>query len=51
MAVITQSNQKHPRCNKGRPRTKIGHAEKDVKSNGQPMPPGFESFGHNELTA
>ena len=29
-------------------------AEKDVKSNGRPMPPGFdrlESFGHDELTA
>ena len=28
--------------------------EKDVKSNGRPMPPGFdrfESFGHDELTA
>ena len=36
------------------PRTKIGFAEKDVKSNGRPMPPGFdrfESFGHDELTA
>ena len=36
------------------PRTKTGLAEKDVKSNGQPMPPGFhrfESFGHDELTA
>ena len=48
------SNQKHPRCKKGRPRTKTGLAEKDVKSNGRPMPPGFdrlESFGHDELTA
>ena len=37
-----------------RPRTKMGLVEKDVKSNGQPMPPGFdrfESFGHDELTA
>ena len=37
-----------------RPRTKIGLAEKDVKLNGRPMPPGFdrfESFGHDELTA
>ena len=33
---------------------KTGLAEKDVKSNGQPMPPGsdrFKSFGHDELTA
>ena len=48
------SNQKHPRCKKGWPRTKIGLAEKDVKSNGRSMPPGFdrlESFGHDELTA
>ena len=47
------SNQKHPRCKKGA-RTKTGLAEKDVKSNGRPMPPGFdrlESFGHDELTA
>ena len=32
----------------------IGLAENDVKSNGRPMPPGFdrfESFGHNDLTA
>ena len=39
---------------KGRPRTKIGLAEKDVKSNGWPMPPGFdrfESFGHDKLIA
>ena len=38
----------------GWPRTKTGLAEKDVKSNGRPMPPGFdrlESFGHDELTA
>ena len=36
------------------PRTKTGLAEKDVKSNGQPRPPGFyrfESFGHDNLTA
>ena len=49
-----KSNQKHPRYKKGRPRTKTGLAEKDVKSNGRPMPPGFdklESFGHNEFTA
>ena len=47
------SNQKHPKCKKGRPRTKTGLAEKDVKSNERPMPPGFdkfESFGHDELT-
>ena len=39
---------------KERPRTKTGFAEKDVISKGQPMPPGFdgfESFGHDELTA
>ena len=37
---------------KGQPRTKTGLAEKDVKSNGQPMPPGydrFESFGHDDV--
>ena len=45
-----KSNQKHPRGKKGQPRTKTGLAEKDVKSNGQPMPPRFESFGHDELT-
>ena len=48
------SNQKHPRCKKGWPRTKTGLAEKDVKSNGRPMSFGFdrlESFGHDELTA
>ena len=36
------------------PRTKTGLAEKDVKSNEWPMPPGFdrfENFGHDELTA
>ena len=36
------------------PRTKTGLAEKDVKSNGRPRPPGFdrfESFGHEDLTA
>ena len=35
------------------PRTKTGLAEKDVKSNGRPMPPGcdrLESFGHDKLT-
>ena len=26
------------------PRTKTGFAEKDVKSNGRPMPPGFDTF-------
>ena len=39
---------------KGQPRTKTGLAEKDTKSNGQPIPPGFdrlESFGHDKLTA
>ena len=38
---------------KEQPRTKTGLAEKDVKSNGRPMLPGFdrfESFGHDELT-
>ena len=38
---------------KEQPRTKIGLAEKDVKSNGQPMPPSFDRFescGHDELT-
>ena len=36
------------------PSTKTGLAEKDLKSNGWPMPPGFdrfESLGHDELTA
>ena len=45
------SNQEHPRCKKGRPRTKTGLAEKDVKSNRRSMPPGYdrlESFGHDE---
>ena len=35
-------------------KNQTGLDEKDVKSNGQPMPPGFdrlESFGHDELTA
>ena len=53
LAMYFISNQKHPRCKKGQPRTKTGLAEKDVKSNGRPMPPGFdrlESFGHDELT-
>ena len=43
-----------PDVKNGWPRTKIGLAEKDVKSNGWPMPPDFdrlESFGHDELTA
>ena len=34
------------------PRTKTGIAEKDVKSNGWPMPPSFdrfESFGHDVI--
>ena len=51
---IPISNQKHPRCKKGQPRTKTDLPKKDVKSNGRPMPPNFdrrESFGHNELTA
>ena len=30
-----------PGVKKGRPRTKTGLAEKDVKSNGQLMPPGL----------
>ena len=54
-----KSNQKNlikntPGVKKEWPRIKTGLAEKDVKSNGRPMPPGFdrfESFGHNELTA
>ena len=49
-----KSNQKHSRCKKGWPRTKTGLTEKDVKSNGQPRPPGFdrlESCGHDDLTA
>ena len=39
---------------KGQPRATTGLAEKDLKSNGRPMPPGFdrlESFGHDEFTA
>ena len=44
-----------PGVKKGWPRTKkTGLAEEVVKSNGRPMPPGFdriESFGHHELTA
>ena len=42
-----------PGVKQEQPRTKKGLAEKDVKSNGQPMPPGyvrFEIFGHDELT-
>ena len=48
-----KSNQKHPRCKKGAAKNS-GLTEKDVKSSGRPMPPGFdrlESFGHDELTA
>ena len=43
-----------PGVKKEWPRTKTGLAEKDVKSNGRPIPPGFdrfESFIHHELTA
>ena len=43
-----------PNMKKDQPRTITGLAEKDVKSNGWPMPPGFdrfESFGYDELTA
>ena len=29
---------------KEQPRTKTGLAEKDVKSNWQPIPPGFDRF-------
>ena len=38
--------KKHPRTDvkKEWPRIKTGLAEKDVKSNGQPMPPDFDSF-------
>ena len=35
-------------------KSKTDLAEKDMKSNGQPRPPGFdrfESFGHDDLTA
>ena len=49
-----KSNQKHPRYKKEQPRTKTGFAEKDVKSNGRPMPPSFDrfkNFGYDELTA
>ena len=49
-----KSNQKHPRYKKGWPRTETGLAEKDVKSNGWPMPPGFDrlkSFAYDTLTA
>ena len=48
------SNLKYLRCKKEQPRTNTGLAEKDVKLNGEPMPPGFdrfENFGHDELTA
>ena len=37
-----KSNQKHPRYKKEWPRTKTGLAEKDVKSNEWPMPPGLK---------
>ena len=43
-----------PGVKKGVAKNQTGLAEKDVKSNGRPMPPGFdrlESFGHDELTA
>ena len=49
-----KSNRNHSRYKKELPRTKTDLAEKQVKSNGRPMPPGFdrlESFGHDELTA
>ena len=42
-----------PGVKKERPRTKTGLAGKDVISNGQPRPPGFdrfESFDHDDLT-
>ena len=48
-----QREHKHS-YKKGWPRTKTGLVEKDVKSNGQPMPLAFdrlESFAHDELTA
>ena len=44
----------NPGVKKGQPRTNTGFAEKDVKSNGRQMPPGFdglENFDHDELTA
>ena len=31
-----------PGVKKEQPRTKTGLAEEDVKSNGRPMPPGFD---------
>ena len=49
--IEVKSYQKPPGIKEEWPRTKTGLAEKDVKSSGQPMPPGFESFGHDELTA
>ena len=52
--AISKSNQKYPSCKKEWPRPTTGLAEKDVKSNGRPMPPDFDSFerfGHDELTA
>ena len=51
--VILNLIKNTPGVKKGRPRTKTGLAEKDVKSNGRPMPLGFdrlESFGHDKLT-
>ena len=33
-----------PGVKKAQPRTKTGFAEKDVKSNWRPMPPGFDRF-------
>ena len=50
--LYTISKQKHQGVKKERPRTKTDLAEKDMKSNWRPMPPGFdtfESFGHDEL--
>ena len=49
-----KSNQNTPGVKKQWPRTKTGLAEKEVKSNGRPRPPGFDrfkSFGHDNLTA
>ena len=48
------ANNLIPGVKKEWPRTKTDLAEKDVKSNGWPMPPGsdrFESSHHDELTA
>ena len=49
-----KSNQNIAGVKNNLPRTKTGLAEKDVKSNGRKMPPGFdrfESFGYDELAA